>query len=188
MYLCHFLPNDLYYLTYTIQKIITNSLSPPNRRTMTPVAEVNLEVDSLTTTPKVITSGSSLGFEGNVCEDTISSQSSYKLNSGCLYYEASIAPNPKLWMILNHQKNSWKQFIGESWKRWMNCSCKLLGRKPFLPWIIKAKPSILILLKFKPKMLFFGFLMILNNLIGQLQIICKIMVLWVWKCFGCWVW
>jgi hypothetical protein len=96
MYLCHFLPNDLYYLTYTIQKIITNSLSPPNRRTMTPVAEVNLEVDSLTTTPKVITSGSSLGFEGNVCEDTISSQSSYKLNSGCLYYEASIAPNPKL--------------------------------------------------------------------------------------------
>jgi hypothetical protein len=28
--------------------------------------------------------------------------------------------------------------------------------------IIKAKPSILILPKFKPKMLFFGFLMILN--------------------------
>ncbi len=66
MYLRHFLPNDLYYLTYTIQQIITNSTSPPNRRTMTTVAEVNLEVDSLTTTPKVITSGFSLGFEGNV--------------------------------------------------------------------------------------------------------------------------
>jgi hypothetical protein len=63
---------------------------------MTPVAEVNLEVDSWTTTPKVITSGSSLGFEGNVCRDTLSSQSSYKINSGCLYYEASIAQNPNL--------------------------------------------------------------------------------------------
>jgi hypothetical protein len=46
MYLRHFLPNDLYYLTYTIQQIITTSTSPPNRCTMTPVAEVNLEVDS----------------------------------------------------------------------------------------------------------------------------------------------
>jgi hypothetical protein len=63
---------------------------------MTPVADVNLEVDSWTTTPKVITSDSSLGFEGIVCEDTLSSQSSYKINSGCPYYEASIAPNPKL--------------------------------------------------------------------------------------------
>ncbi len=63
---------------------------------MTPVAEVNLEVDSWTTTPKVITSGSSLGFEDNVCEDTFSSQSSYKINRSCPYYEASIAPNPKL--------------------------------------------------------------------------------------------
>jgi hypothetical protein len=96
MYLRHFLPNYLYYLTYTIQQIITNSTSPPNRRTMTPVAEVNLEVDSWTTTPKVITSGSSLGFEDNVCEDTFSSQSSYKINRSCPYYEASIAPNPKL--------------------------------------------------------------------------------------------
>jgi hypothetical protein len=37
-----------------------------------------------------------LGFEGNVCEDTLSSQSTYKINSGCLYFKASIAPNPKL--------------------------------------------------------------------------------------------
>jgi hypothetical protein len=73
MYLHHFFSNDLYYLTYTIQQIITNSTSPPNKRTMTPVAEVNLVVDSWTTTSKVITSASSLGFEGNVCEDTLSS-------------------------------------------------------------------------------------------------------------------
>jgi hypothetical protein len=37
-----------------------------------------------------------LGFEGNFCEDTLSSQSSYKINSGCPYYEASIVPNLKL--------------------------------------------------------------------------------------------
>ncbi len=96
MYLRHFLPNDLYFLKYTIQQIITNSTSPPNRCTMTPVAEVNLEVDSWTTTPKATTAGTSLGFEGNVCEDTLSSQSTYKINSSCQYYKASIAPNPKL--------------------------------------------------------------------------------------------
>jgi hypothetical protein len=63
---------------------------------MTPVAEVNLEVDSWTTTPNATTAGSSLGFKDNVCEDTLSSQSTYKINSGCPYYKASIAPNPKL--------------------------------------------------------------------------------------------
>jgi hypothetical protein len=62
---------------------------------MTPVAEVNLEVDSWTTTCKVTLAGFSLGFEDNVCEDTLSSQSTYKINSGCPYYKASIAPNAK---------------------------------------------------------------------------------------------
>ena len=41
-------------------------------------------------------SSSSLGFEDNVCEDTLSTQSTYKINNGCPYYKASIAPNPKL--------------------------------------------------------------------------------------------
>jgi hypothetical protein len=63
---------------------------------MTPVAEVNLEVESWTTTPKATTAGSYLGFEDNVCDDQLSSQSTYKINSGCLCYKASIAPNPKL--------------------------------------------------------------------------------------------
>ncbi len=63
---------------------------------MPPVAEVNLVVDSWTTTPKATTAGSSLGFEDNVCEDTLSSQSTYKINSGCPYYKVSIAQNPKL--------------------------------------------------------------------------------------------
>jgi hypothetical protein len=42
--------------------------------------------------------------------------------------------------------------------------------KPFLALILKAKASILILPKLKPKMCFVGLLMILNKLIGQLQI------------------
>ncbi len=37
-----------------------------------------------------------MGSEDNVCEDTLSSQSTYKINSGCPYYKVSIAPNPKL--------------------------------------------------------------------------------------------
>ncbi len=84
MYLHHFLPNDLYFLKYTIQQIIT------------PVAEVNLEDDSWTTTHQATTAVSSLGSKDNVCEDTLSSQSTYKINSGCPYYKASIAPNSKL--------------------------------------------------------------------------------------------
>jgi hypothetical protein len=52
---------------YTIQQIIA------------PVAEVNLEVDSWTTTPKATTAVSLLGSEDNVCEDTLSSQSTYKI-------------------------------------------------------------------------------------------------------------
>jgi hypothetical protein len=36
-----------------------------------------------------------LGFKINLCEDTLSSQSAYKINS-CPYYKAYIFPNPKL--------------------------------------------------------------------------------------------
>jgi hypothetical protein len=83
MYLHHFFPNDLNFLKYIIQEIITTSTYPPNRCTITPVAEVNLEVDSWTTTCKATTAGSSLGFEDDVCDDTLSFQSTYKINSGC---------------------------------------------------------------------------------------------------------
>ncbi len=84
MYMCHFLPNDFNFLKYTIQQIIT------------PIVEVNLEVDSWITIHQATTAGYSLGSKDNVCEDTLSSQSTYKINSGCLYYKASIIPNPKL--------------------------------------------------------------------------------------------
>jgi hypothetical protein len=113
MYLRHFLPNDLYFLKDIIQEIITTLISSPNRCTKTPVAEVNLEVDSWTTTCKATTVGSSMGFENNFCEDTLSSQSAYKIHSGCPSYKASIAPNPKLLNDFEPSKNSWKKFIRE---------------------------------------------------------------------------
>jgi hypothetical protein len=84
-YLRHFLPNDLYFLNYIIQEIITTLMSLLKRCTVIPVAEVNLEVDSWTTTCKATTAGSSLGFKDNVCDDTLSFQSIYKINSdSCL--------------------------------------------------------------------------------------------------------
>ncbi len=85
---------------------------------MTPVSEVNLDVDSWTTTPKATTAGSFLGFKDNVCEDTLSSQSTYKINSTCPYCKASIAPNLKLLNDFKPSKEqSWKQFMGELRKK-----------------------------------------------------------------------
>ena len=53
---------------------------------------------------------------------------------------------------------------------------QIASKKPYLPSIIKAKPSILILPKFKPKVLFFGFL--ISWLDNYKIFIWKIMVLW----------
>ncbi len=127
-----------------------------------PVAEVNLEVDSWTTTPKATTTGSSLGFEDNVCKDTLYSQSTYKINSGCPYYEACIAPNPKLLNDFEQSKEQLETVYGGIMEELNELRLQIASKKPFLPLIIEAKPSILILPKFKPKMLCFGFLMILS--------------------------
>jgi hypothetical protein len=63
-------------------------------------------VSSWTTNCKATTAGSLLVFEDNVGEDGLSSQSTYKVNIDCLYYKASIAPNPK---VLNDLKPSKEQ-------------------------------------------------------------------------------
>jgi hypothetical protein len=110
-----------------------------------------------------------LGFEDKVCDNTLSSQSTYKINSGCPYYKASIAPNPKLLNDFEPSKEQLEKVYGGIMEEVNELWYQIASKKPFLPLIIKAKPSILILPKFKPKMLFFGFLMILNYLIGQLQ-------------------
>jgi hypothetical protein len=103
MYLRHFTPNDLSLPKDIIQDIITTLTSPPKRCTKTPIEKSNLEVASWTTTCKTTTAGSSIVFEDNVGEEGLSSQWTYKVNIDCLYYKASIAPNPK---ILNDLKPS----------------------------------------------------------------------------------
>jgi hypothetical protein len=112
MYLHHFLPNDLCLLKDIIQDIITTLTSPPNRCTITPIAKFNLEVDLWTTTCKATTTGSSLGFKDNVWEDQLSSQSTYKINIGCPYYKASIAPNQKLLNDLEPSKEQLEKVYG----------------------------------------------------------------------------
>jgi hypothetical protein len=104
-----------------------------------------------------------LGFEDNVCENTLSSQSStYKINIGCPYYKASIAPNPKLLNDFEPSKEHFEKVYGGIMEEMNGLRLQIASKKPFLSLIIKAKPSILILPKFKPQILFFGFLMILN--------------------------
>ncbi len=105
---------------------------------MTPVAEDNLVVDSWTTTPKATTAGSSLGFEDVVCEDTLSSQSTYKINCGCPYYKASIAPNPKLLNDFEPSKEQLETVYGGIMEEVNELRLQIASKKPFLPLIIKA--------------------------------------------------
>ena len=129
MYLRHYFPNDLYFLKDIIQEIITTLMSPPNRCTITHVAEVNLEVDSWTTTCKATTAGFSFGFKDNVCEGYLSSQSTNKINSGCPSYKASIAPNPKLLSNFEPSKEQLEKLYGgimtEVNKLWLQIASKI---------------------------------------------------------------
>ncbi len=54
-----------------------------------------------------------MGSKDNVCEDTPSSQSIYKINSGCPYDKASIAPNPKLLNDFEPSKEQLETVYGE---------------------------------------------------------------------------
>ncbi len=98
---------------------------------MPPVAEVNLEADSWTTTPKATTAGSSLGFEDNVCEDTHSSLSIYKINSGSLCYKATIAPNPKLLNDFEPSKEQLEKVCGGIMEEVNELGLQIASKKTF---------------------------------------------------------
>jgi hypothetical protein len=162
-YLCQFLPNDLHLLKDIIQDIITALTSLPKRCTITPIAKFNLEVASWTTTcNKATTAGSSFVFEDSDGEDGLSFQLTYKVNIDCPYYEACIVPNQKSLNDLKSSKEQLKTVYGGIMKEVNELRLQIASTIPFLPLIMKAKPSILILPKFKPKMCLFGLLMILN--------------------------
>jgi hypothetical protein len=71
---------------------------------------------------------SSLGFKDNVCEDTLSSLSTYKINSGCPSHKASIAPNPKLTNDFEPSKTHLEKVYGgimkEVNKLWLQIASK----------------------------------------------------------------
>jgi hypothetical protein len=95
-YMRHFVQDDSHLLKDVIQDIMTTSSSLPKRCTIGPLAQLNSMVSSWTTNGKATTAGSLLVFEDNVDEDGLSFHSTYKVNIDCLYYKASIAPNPKV--------------------------------------------------------------------------------------------
>ncbi len=101
-------------------------------------------------------------FEDNVGEEGLSSQSTYKVNIDCLYYKEAIAPNPKLLNDLKPSKEQLEKVYGGIMKEVNDLRLQIDSKKTFLALIVKAKASILILPKLKPKMWFFGLLMILN--------------------------
>jgi hypothetical protein len=148
---------------------MTTSRSLPKRCTICPLAQLNSMVSSWTTNGKATTAGSVLVFEDNVGEDGLSSQSTYKVNIDCPYYKASVDPNPKVLHDLKPSKEQLEKVYGGIMKEVNDLQLQIDSKKPFLALIVKAKASILILPKFKPKMWYFGRLMILNKLIGQLQ-------------------
>jgi hypothetical protein len=82
---------------------MTTSSLVPKRCTIGPLGELNSMVSSWTTNGKATTAGSLLVFDGNVGEDGLSSQSTYKVNIDDPYYKDTIAPNPK---VLNDLKPS----------------------------------------------------------------------------------
>ena len=94
-------------------------------------------------------------LEDNVGEDGLSSQSTYKVNIDCLYYKARIAPNSKILNDLKLSKEQLEIVYGGVVKVEVNdLRLQIDSKKTFLPLIVKAKASIVILSKFKPKMCF----------------------------------
>jgi hypothetical protein len=156
MYMCHFVQDDIYPLKDVIQDIMTTSSSLPKRCTIGPLAQLNSMVSSWTTNGKATTAGCLLVFEDNVGEDGLSSQSTYKVNIDCPYYNASIAPNPKVLNDLKPSKEQLDKVYGGIMKEVNDLRLQIDSKKPFYALILKAKASILILPKSKPKMWFFS--------------------------------
>jgi hypothetical protein len=155
-YMRHFVQDDPHLLKDIIHGIINTSSSLPKRCTIGPLAQLNSMVSSWTTNGKATTAAPSLVFEDNVGEDGVFSQSTYKGNIDCLHFKSSIAHNPKILNDLKPIKDMLKKVNGGIMKEVNDLRLQIDSKKPFLALIIMAKPSILILPKFKPKMCFFS--------------------------------
>jgi hypothetical protein len=162
MYMRHFVQDDPNPLKYVIQDIMNTSSSLPKRCTIGPLTQLNSMVSSWTTNGKASTAGSFLVFEDNVGEVGLSTQSTYKVNIDCPYYKEAIDPNPKVLNDLKPSKEQLEKVYGGIMKEVNESRLQIDSKKNFLELILNAKASILTLPKFKPKMCFFGLLLILN--------------------------
>jgi hypothetical protein len=149
-YMRHFIQDDIYPLKDVIQDFMTTSSSLPKRCTIGPLPQLNSMVSSWTTKGKSTTAGSLLVFEDKVGEDGLSSQTTYKVNIDCLYYKACIAPNPKVLNDLKLSKEKLENVYGGIMKEVNDLRLQIDSKN------IKAKASILILPKLKPKMFIFA--------------------------------
>ena len=119
-------------------------------------------VSSWTTNGKTTTAGSSLVFEDNVGEDGLSSQSTYKVNTDCPYYKASIAPNPKVLNDLKPSKEQLENVYGRIMKEVNELRLQIDSKKTLSCIDCQGKSFNTNIVEVQAKMWFFGLLMILN--------------------------
>ncbi len=108
------------------------------------------------------TAGSSLGSEDNVCEDTLSSQSTYQINSGYPYYKASIAPNPKLLNDFEPLKEQLETVYGGIMEEVNELQLQIASKKTLSAIEHQCSTLNTNIAKVQAQNVFFGFLMILN--------------------------
>ncbi len=111
-----------------------------------------------------------MGFENNVCKDTLSSQSTYKKNIGCLYYKASIFPNPKLLNDFEPSKEQLEKVYGIIMKEVNELRLQIASKITLSANDHQGKTINTNIAKVQAQNVVFGLLMILNQLIGQLQV------------------
>jgi hypothetical protein len=112
MYMRHFVQDDPHPQKYVIRDIMKPLRSLPKRCTICQLAQLSSMVSSWTTNGKATTVASLVVFEDNVGDDGLLSQSTYIVNIDCLYYEASIAFNPKVLNDMKLSKEQWDFFEG----------------------------------------------------------------------------
>jgi hypothetical protein len=119
-------------------------------------------VSSWTTNGKATTAGSLLVFEHNVGEDGLSFQSTYKVNIDCLYYNASIAPSPKVLNDLKPSKEQLEKVYGGIMKEVNDLRLQIDSKKPLSCIDCQGKSFNTNIAKVQAQNVFFGLLMILN--------------------------
>ncbi len=161
-YMRHFVQDDPHPLKDFIKDIMTTSSSLPKRCTIGPLAQLNSMVSSWTTNGKATTAGFLLVFEDNVGEDGLSSRSTYKVNTDCPYYKASIAPNPKVLNDLKPSKEQLENVYGEIMKEVNELQLQIDSKKTLSCIDHQGKSFNTNIATVQAQKVFFGLLMILN--------------------------